>query len=177
VTPFLLPRYEAPQPKAPWPPLQHHTPESSPFDLPVPSLHSSPMKYLGGIGNLNAIFGQTEKYQRSSGGSITPIISFNRGSSAWDDGLTVLCANDFDKICRVGGDGHWRIPQKGTGHERKLRDLDSHAQGSSRHAQINITEHPTAQWTAQQIIEAFPFETAPIYVLRDRDGIYGRDFH
>jgi len=40
----------------------------------------------------------------------------------------------------------------------------------------NVTEHPTAQWTAQQIIEAFPFETAPRYLLRDRDRIYGRDF-
>src|ERR687887_2679845 len=36
----------------------------------------------------------------------------------------------------------------------------------------NITEHPTAQWTAQQIIEAFPWATAPRYLLRDRDSIY-----
>jgi len=41
---------------------------------------------------------------------------------------------------------------------------------------FNVTEHPTAKWTAQQIVEAFPFETAPKYVLRDRDGIYGKDF-
>ena len=38
---------------------------------------------------------------------------------------------------------------------------------------FNVTEHPTAQWTGQQIIEAFPWDTAPKYVLRDRDGIYG----
>jgi transposase InsO family protein len=38
---------------------------------------------------------------------------------------------------------------------------------------FNVTEHPTAQWTAQQIVEAFPWETAPRYLLRDRDGIYG----
>ena len=38
---------------------------------------------------------------------------------------------------------------------------------------FNITEHPTAQWTAQQIVEAFPWETAPRYLLRDRDSIYG----
>jgi putative transposase len=36
----------------------------------------------------------------------------------------------------------------------------------------NITEHPTAQWTAQQIVEAFPWDTAPRYLLRDRDSIY-----
>jgi transposase InsO family protein len=41
---------------------------------------------------------------------------------------------------------------------------------------FNITEHPTAQWTAQQLIEAFPFETAPRYLLRDRDDIYGTEF-
>jgi transposase InsO family protein len=38
---------------------------------------------------------------------------------------------------------------------------------------FNVTAHPTAYWTAQQIVEAFPFDTAPRYLLRDRDGIYG----
>jgi len=38
---------------------------------------------------------------------------------------------------------------------------------------FNVTEHPTAEWTAQQIVEAFPFDTAPRYLLRDGDGIYG----
>ena len=38
---------------------------------------------------------------------------------------------------------------------------------------FNVTEHPTAQWTAQQIVEAFPFDTAPSYLVRDGDGIYG----
>ena len=37
----------------------------------------------------------------------------------------------------------------------------------------NITEHPTAPWTAQHIVEAFPWDTAPRYVSRDRDSIYG----
>ena len=41
---------------------------------------------------------------------------------------------------------------------------------------FNITEHPTAQWTAQQIVEAFPWETAPRYLLRDRDAIYSGVF-
>ena len=39
---------------------------------------------------------------------------------------------------------------------------------------FNVTEHPTAQWTTQQILEAFPFDTAPRYLLRDRDAIYGK---
>ena len=38
---------------------------------------------------------------------------------------------------------------------------------------FNVTEHPTAQWTAQQLVEAFPFDTAPRYLIRDGDGIYG----
>ena len=38
---------------------------------------------------------------------------------------------------------------------------------------FNVTEHPTAAWTAQQVVEAFPWDSAPRYLLRDRDGIYG----
>ncbi len=38
---------------------------------------------------------------------------------------------------------------------------------------FNVTEHPTAAWTAQQILEAFPEDTAPRYLIRDRDQIYG----
>ena len=41
---------------------------------------------------------------------------------------------------------------------------------------FNVTEHPNAQWTAQQIIEDFPWGTTPKYLLRDRDGIYGDTF-
>jgi putative transposase len=41
---------------------------------------------------------------------------------------------------------------------------------------FHITEHPTAQWTAQQVLEAFPWETASRYLLRDRDRIYGASF-
>jgi len=41
---------------------------------------------------------------------------------------------------------------------------------------FNVTEHPTAAWTAQQIVEAFPWEEAPRYLLRDRDGVYGDEF-
>lgn len=41
---------------------------------------------------------------------------------------------------------------------------------------FNVTEHPTAGWTGQQLREAFPEDTAPRYLLRDRDKIYGEDF-
>jgi transposase InsO family protein len=41
---------------------------------------------------------------------------------------------------------------------------------------FNVTEHPTAEWSARQIVEAFPWDTAPRYLLRDRDGVYGSVF-
>jgi putative transposase len=41
---------------------------------------------------------------------------------------------------------------------------------------FNVTEHPTAHWTAQQIVDAFPNDGAPLYLLRDRDGVYGHVF-
>ena len=36
-----------------------------------------------------------------------------------------------------------------------------------------VTRHPTAEWLAQQIVEAFPWGTAPTYLVRDNDGAYG----
>lgn len=41
---------------------------------------------------------------------------------------------------------------------------------------FNITEHLTAEWTAQQLVEAFPWDTAPRYLLRDQDMIYSKTF-
>jgi hypothetical protein len=41
---------------------------------------------------------------------------------------------------------------------------------------FNITEAPSALWTAQQVVEAFPYTIPPRYLLRDRDRIYGADF-
>src|SRR5437773_5211706 len=41
---------------------------------------------------------------------------------------------------------------------------------------FNVTEHPTAAWTAQQIVDAFPDDSAPSYLLRDRDAVYGHAF-
>jgi putative transposase len=41
---------------------------------------------------------------------------------------------------------------------------------------VNVTDHPTAAWAAHQLVESFPEETAPKYLLRDRDAIYGNVF-
>src|SRR5438874_2850335 len=39
-----------------------------------------------------------------------------------------------------------------------------------------VTAHPTAEWTAHQLREAFPWDSAPRYLLRDRDRIFGPEF-
>ncbi|HUQ94521.1 MAG TPA: integrase core domain-containing protein, partial [Bryobacteraceae bacterium] len=41
---------------------------------------------------------------------------------------------------------------------------------------FGVTAHPTAEWTAQELREAFPWDSAPRYLLRDRDRIFGHEF-
>ena len=41
---------------------------------------------------------------------------------------------------------------------------------------INVTDGPSARWTGQQIVNAFPYDSAPKVMIRDRDNIYGADF-
>jgi len=50
--------------------------------------------------------------------------------------------------------------------------------GHGRHnlVHVAVTNSPTADWVARQISEAFPWETAPKYLVRDRDGAYGEAF-
>ena len=45
-----------------------------------------------------------------------------------------------------------------------------------RAVHVNVTAHPTAGWTAQQIVEAFPYDTASRFGIRDRDSMYGDAF-
>jgi hypothetical protein len=41
---------------------------------------------------------------------------------------------------------------------------------------FGVAAQPTAPWTAEQLQEAFPWDSAPSYLSRDRDGIFGVDF-
>ena len=41
---------------------------------------------------------------------------------------------------------------------------------------LNVTDHPTAAWTAQQLVEACGMDETPKFLLRDRDAIYGKQF-
>jgi hypothetical protein len=48
--------------------------------------------------------------------------------------------------------------------------------GRRRIVHVNVTDHPTVTWTAQQVVDAFPEDTAPRWLHRDRDSIYGDVF-
>src|SRR5881296_812288 len=63
-----------------------------------------------------------------------------------------------------------------TAHLRVLFVLVVLAHHRRRVLHFNVSAHPTATWTAQQIVDTFPDDTAPSYLLRDRDKIYGDSF-
>ncbi len=50
------------------------------------------------------------------------------------------------------------------------------AHARRRIVHFNVTEHPTTQWITHQVSEAFPWEAAPRYLVRDRDRVYGPSF-
>lgn len=50
------------------------------------------------------------------------------------------------------------------------------SQDRRRILHFNVTEHPTAAWTARQLLEACGLGEVPRYLVRDRDGIYGAEF-
>jgi transposase InsO family protein len=59
-------------------------------------------------------------------------------------------------------------------HEQHAASECRHREKIHRH-QLNVTAHPTAAWTAQQLREAWPWDTAPRFIIRDRDAIYGSE--
>jgi len=42
---------------------------------------------------------------------------------------------------------------------------------------VNVAAHLNAEWTANQVVQAFPYDSAPRFLLRDNDSIYGDEFH
>lgn len=71
---------------------------------------------------------------------------------------------------------------RSAGDRRRARPIEIPTSGNvlrhdrRRVVHFNVTAHATARWTAQQVVQAFPFGEAPRFLIRDRDGIYGRDF-
>jgi transposase InsO family protein len=47
------------------------------------------------------------------------------------------------------------------------------AHGRRRILHLNVTKHPTSRWVVQLLREAFPYESAPRFLIFDRDGKYG----
>ncbi len=41
---------------------------------------------------------------------------------------------------------------------------------------VNVTDEPGARWTSQQVVNAFPYDSAPRFLHRDRDAVYARAF-
>jgi len=84
-------------------------------------------------------------------------------------------------VTRLGGVGR---------HGRQVHDPSSNATATFRVLYVfiilshnrrkivhfNVTANPCGQWAGQQIIEAFPWDEAPRFLLRDNDNIYGDDF-
>ena len=57
-----------------------------------------------------------------------------------------------------------------------LRDLHDPPRSHGLNRSTAVTEHPTSEWVARQLLEAFPWDSVPRYLLRDRDGCYGERF-
>src|SRR5438445_12939986 len=89
-----------------------------------------------------------------------------RPSQAWrtflDNHVRDLVALDF-----------FTVPTAGL---RVLFVLVVLAHHRRRVVHFNVTEHPTAYWAAQQIVDAFPDDSAPADLLRDRDAFYADTF-
>ena len=75
----------------------------------------------------------------------------------------------------VGGTAHSRR----TSHARLRRVGANHlpipAKATFRVLHVRVTEHPTGAWIIQQLREAFPFDSAPRYLIFDNDKKYGAD--
>jgi transposase InsO family protein len=102
------------------------------------------------------------------------------------DGLVELCAVSTGPLafrCSIGVEkSQRRLAPRGvsdftvpTATFRVLFVLIVLAHHRRRLIHFNVTENPTAAWTGQQIVEAFPEDTIPPYLIRDRDRIYGDD--
>lgn len=92
---------------------------------------------------------------------------------------------------------HWKPPSQGwrsflTNHAQDIASVDFFtvptatfrvlyvfiilSNARRRIVHFNVTECPNAVWSGQQLIEAFPWDTAPRYMIRDRDGKFGEEF-
>jgi hypothetical protein len=79
----------------------------------------------------------------------------------------------FLLVCDLVSIDFFTVP---TARRRVLFVLVVLAHHRRRVVHFNVTEHPPAAWTTQPIVDTFPDATAPVYLLRDRDTVYGDSF-
>jgi hypothetical protein len=95
--------------------------------------------------------------------------------------LTILRPETLVRWHRAGFSCYWRWESRPRGGRPQI---DTELRALSRRISmenplwgklvwINVTANPTAEWVARQITEAFPWDEAPHYLIRDRDRIYG----
>ena len=99
------------------------------------------------------------------------------------------CSNSAWTLARPASASTWPVPRS---HHRRLVSVDFFTVPTLRFQILNVflvlahdrrrilhfgvTAHPTAEWTAQQLRNTFPWDTTPRCLLRDRDRIFGHDF-
>src|SRR5438874_406086 len=91
-------------------------------------------------------------------------VGLARAWTRWRQPLVIVTPDTVLRWQRCRFRAHWtRLSARPIGGRRRV-------------VHFNVTEHPTAHWTAQQIVDAFPDDSAPPYLLRDRDQVYGQQF-
>ena len=118
--------------------------------------------------------------RRSNPGTRERQGAISAGSIAWHQCLGSLRSAVFTCCERVGAGISGTCRGESRYSEQALVKSVIHANPSRmtrrRILHFGVTAHPTAEWTEQQLREAFPWDTAPRYLLRDRDSIFGHDF-
>jgi transposase InsO family protein len=82
--------------------------------------------------------------------------------------ITIIRPETLLRWHRAGFRRYWRWRSRSFGGRPQI-DVDLRA----LIRRMNVTTHPTADWIARQITEAFPWAEAPRYLIRDRDCVYG----
>jgi hypothetical protein len=96
------------------------------------------------------------------------------GSRTMIAGSLSSCIAGFHQSCRFSQSSGPKHSCVGTGPAFLAPGVGSraHREGDRRDlVWINVTANPTAEWVARQITEAFPWDEAPHYLIRDRDRI------